>query len=74
MTDLGSNSKAGGLKFLTPREVAEFLKISPTGVYRLVERRSIRFYRVLGVLRFDQADLEDFIRRGCVEPIIKMKI
>lgn len=71
MTDTGSHSEAGGLnmRFLTPDEVAALLRISKTGVYRLVERRAIRFYRVSGVLRFDQADIQVFIQRGCVEPM-----
>jgi len=69
MTDIGSNSTARGLniRLLTPDEVADLLRISKTGVYRLVERRVIRFYRVRGVLRFDLNDIQDFLREGCVE-------
>ena len=55
------------MKFLTPDEVAALLRISKTGVYRLVERRVVRFYRISGLLRFEQSDLEAFIRQGCVE-------
>jgi excisionase family DNA binding protein len=71
MNETGSHSKAGelNLRLLTPDEVAALLRISKTGVYRLVERRTVRFYRISGVLRFDQNDIEAFIRQGCVEPI-----
>jgi excisionase family DNA binding protein len=71
MTDTGSHSQAGELnmKLLTPSEVAALLRISKTGVYRIVERRAVRFYKVSGVLRFDQNDIEAFIRQGCVEPV-----
>lgn len=71
MNDTGSHSKAGELniKLLTPDELAALLRISKTGVYRLVEQRKIRFYRISGVLRFDQNDIEAFIRHAGVEPI-----
>lgn len=62
------------MKLLTPDDVAALLRISKTGVYRLVERRAIRFYRIAGVLRFDQIDIEAFIRQGCVEAVPKMKM
>jgi excisionase family DNA binding protein len=71
MTDIGSNSQAGELdmKLMTPKEVAALLRISMTSVYRLVEGRKIRFYRVHGVLRFNLRDVEDYLRQGCVEPM-----
>jgi excisionase family DNA binding protein len=56
-------------KFLTLDEVAELLRVSKTSVYRLVERRALRFYRVSGLLRFNQADIEVFLGAGCVEPM-----
>lgn len=57
------------MKLLTPDEVADILRISKTGVYRLVERRVMRFYKISGVLRFDRRDIEAYIRRSCVEPM-----
>ena len=56
-------------KLLTLDEVAELLRVSKTSVYRLVERRALRFYRVSGLLRFDHADIEAFLGAGCVEPM-----
>jgi len=73
MTDIGSHSEAGGLniRLMTPDEVAAMLRISKTGIYRLVEYRAIRFYRVRGVLRFDMRDVQAFLLQGCVEPMKK---
>jgi excisionase family DNA binding protein len=56
-------------RLLTLDEVAELLRVSKTSVYRLVERRALRFYRVSGLLRFDHADIETFLGAGCVEPM-----
>jgi len=56
---------------LTPDEVAEVLRVSKTSVYRLVERREIRFYRVCGLLRFDRSDVARFLSTGSVEPMGK---
>ncbi|MBN2561753.1 MAG: helix-turn-helix domain-containing protein [Phycisphaerae bacterium] len=54
---------------LTPDEVAELLRVSKTSVYRLVERRAIRFHRVCGLLRFERADVEQYLNTGTVEPM-----
>ena len=57
------------MRLLTPKEVAEALRISITGVYRLVEGRKLRFYRVRGVLRFNEQDVLAYLQAGCVEPV-----
>jgi excisionase family DNA binding protein len=54
---------------LTPDEVAELLRVSKTSVYRLVERRAIRFYRVCGLLRFAREDIHAYLGAGRVEPM-----
>jgi excisionase family DNA binding protein len=56
-------------RLLTLDEVAELLRVSKTSIYRLVERRTLRFYRVSGLLRFDHADIEAFLGAGRVEPV-----
>lgn len=53
---------------ITPDELMKLLRISKTGVYRLVEKRAIPFYRVRGALRFDKQDVLEFLRQGRVEP------
>lgn len=46
---------------LTIEEVAEFLRVSKTSVYRLVERRELPFCRVGRTLRFTRTDLESYL-------------
>ena len=55
---------------LTIDEVAEFLRISKTSVYRLVERRDLPFCRVGRTLRFRREDLEAYLRACRVDPAI----
>lgn len=57
------------MQLMTRAEVANFLRVSTAGVYRIVERRALRFYRIRGVLRFDRRDVEAFVRSGAVESI-----
>lgn len=54
---------------LTPDEVAKILRISKASVYRLVERRQVRFRRVCGLLRFALSDIEMYLSAGTVEPV-----
>ena len=51
---------------LTIEEVAEFLRVSKTSVYRLVERRELPFHRVGRTLRFTRKDLETYLAAGRV--------
>lgn len=53
---------------ITPGELQEMLRISKTGVYRLVDRRALPFYKVRGALRFDRQDVLDFLQNNRVEP------
>lgn len=58
----GRRSVGGMAELLTVDDVAHFLRISRTGVYRLVDRRDIRFYKVGGVLRFAPADVRAYLQ------------
>jgi excisionase family DNA binding protein len=49
---IGSNAENKIRAFFTPDELAEFLAISKTTVYRLVNKRQLPFNKVGGVLRF----------------------
>ena len=46
---------------LTLDDVAAFLRVSKTSVYRLVERRQLPFCRVGRSLRFTQEDLDAYL-------------
>ncbi len=48
-------------EFLTPDELAAFMKLSKSTVYRLVESRVLPFYRLGGSLRFRKQDVIAYI-------------
>jgi excisionase family DNA binding protein len=54
---------------LTLSEVAEFLKISVTGVRRLQQQRHIPFLKVGGSVRFLKEDLIFYLRKQRMEVI-----
>jgi excisionase family DNA binding protein len=56
-------------ELLTPDELARMLKISKVGVYRLVEKRQIHFYKVMGNLRFDRNDVLSFLQQNRIESV-----
>ena len=56
-------------EYLTVPEVAELLRISKSAVYRLVERRVVRFYKIPSGLRFKRVDLDDFLESCCLDAI-----
>jgi len=49
---------------LTPKEVADILKIAKNTVYELVKRGELKAYRVGRKLRFDRKDVEIYKNRG----------
>lgn len=56
-------------ELLTPDELAGMLKISKAGVYRLIGKRQIHFYKIMGSLRFDRNDVLSFLRQNRIEPV-----
>lgn len=69
MTETAYLSADTGLELLNIKEAAGFLRIAPISMYRLVEKRAIRFYRVCRRLLFKKQDLIAFIERGRTEEI-----
>ena len=57
------------IELLNPREVATMLKISKAGVYRLIEKRLIPFFKVMGSIRFDKNDVLSFLQNNRVEEV-----
>lgn len=57
-------------RLLTVSDIASFLNISRTTLYRLVEDRKIPFVRIGGLIRFTKANLEELLKAGHVNPII----
>lgn len=58
---------------MTPKRLAEFLGISKSSVYLLVETRKLPFYKVGGSLRFKMTDIEEYLKTVRVEPIVPKK-
>lgn len=54
-------------ELLTTNELANTLKISRAGVYRLIAKREIRFYKVMGSLRFNKNDVLSYLEKNRVE-------
>lgn len=52
---------------LTPDKLAEYLGISRTTVYRLVEKRVIPFYKIRGSLRFKSEEVMEYVKKSRVE-------
>jgi excisionase family DNA binding protein len=50
--------------FLTLVEVANYLHVSRATLYRMVDRRELRCYRVGRGLRFRQEDIRELIKKG----------
>ena len=65
--DIGSNVK----NLITPEDLMKLLNISKSSVYRLVDKRSIPFYKIGGNLRFSIIDIEGYLNKVKVEPIKK---
>ena len=56
-------------ELLTPDELAQMLKISKAGVYRLIDKRIIRFHKVMGSIRFEKSDVLSFLENNRFEVI-----
>jgi len=56
---------------ITPDELADFLKISKSSIYRLVDERKLPFCKVGGSLRFRKNDIDKYLDDVCFEPILK---
>lgn len=47
----------------------EWLRVSRSAVYRLVEKRLVRFYKTRSGLRFNQADICEYLEVCRIEAI-----
>jgi excisionase family DNA binding protein len=57
---------------MTPNEVANALRISMAGVYRLVDKRILPFHKVGRGLRFTEQDIATYLASNRVESIRRM--
>ncbi|MBI4457854.1 helix-turn-helix domain-containing protein [Candidatus Uhrbacteria bacterium] len=63
-----SNGQSGQ-RLLTVKQLAALLTVSTTSIYRLVEHREIPFFRLPHGLRFDEADVSEFLKQRRVEAV-----
>jgi len=56
------------VELLNVAEAARFLAVSPSTLYGWVWQRRIPFVKLGRAVRFDKADLEDYIERNKVRP------
>jgi len=54
---------------ITPDELSDFLKISKSSIYRLIEGRKIAFCKIGGSLRFRKSDINEYVEQSLIEPI-----
>lgn len=62
-------AKIASKELIGVNELAEYLGISTTSVYRMVERRSIPFFRLARHLRFRRSDIEWYLAKCFVKPL-----
>ena len=55
---------------MTTAELAGYLRLSPTSVYRLVSQRKIPIYKVGRGDRFDKKDVDAYLEKNCIKPIL----
>ncbi len=55
-------------EFMTVPEVAKYLRVSVTSVYRITERRDLPFYRLAKKIIFRASEVEGYLKKCRVEP------
>jgi excisionase family DNA binding protein len=70
MNDTAALATDPALDLLDIKAAARLLHVAPISMYRLVEKRAIRFYRVCRRLLFKRQDLVEFVERGKTDGII----
>jgi len=67
LMEIGSSTTQ---KLMTTDELAELLRMSKTSIYRFIEKRTIPFYKIGWKILFDQKDVDAYIAKNRIEPII----
>lgn len=59
---------AGDTPFVSPRELAQHLRVTTDCIYRLVAKRALPVYRVLRRILFRRSDVEHWLGAHRTEP------
>jgi excisionase family DNA binding protein len=54
--------------FLSVQDVARRINVNPRTVNRMIERGELPAYRVSGVLRIDERDLQAYLEKNRTQP------
>jgi excisionase family DNA binding protein len=54
-------------RFLTSTQAANYLGLSRPTLYKLAEMKEIAHYKILGVIRFIQQDLDNYLKHVRIE-------
>lgn len=65
------NFDSNAQNLITPEDLTKILNISKSSVYRLVDNRSLPFYKVGGNLRFSLTDIGRYLKEVRIESISK---
>lgn len=68
---VGEPDQRGAPDLLTVREVAELLRLTPKGIYSLVEGRRIPFVKISNRVRFFHADIVEYLRKNRVPAFLE---
>jgi excisionase family DNA binding protein len=57
-------------EYLSPKELAQLLKVSKTWPYIMVKRGLLPYYKMGKVIRFRKKDIEAFLDRSRIEKTV----
>lgn len=66
---VGSSAEPVTKGYYSPEELATFLGLSKSTIYRLAYKRLLIAYKVNGSLRFDKNEVNDYIKAGRIGPM-----
>ena len=61
------SKRTGGEEILTIKEVAGYLKVKERTIYRLSQAKKIPSFKVGGMWRYSQTDIDSWIKRQTAE-------
>jgi excisionase family DNA binding protein len=57
-------------KFLTVKEVSQYIGIAPDTIYKMISQRRIPFVKFGRLRKFDQGAIEAWIKQQSVTPMV----
>ncbi len=64
--EIGSNTTR---KLMTTGELAAYLRLSKTSVYRFIDKRIVPCYKVGWKILFDKKDVDEYLNQNRIKPI-----